>query len=56
MAFHFIPTTLLQDIFGAIVVLAIFSFVMFFVPEMDGYFLEHANFDPVNPLNTPDHM
>ena len=52
--FH--PYYTVKDIFGAVVFLAIFSFVMFFTPEMYGYFLEHANFDPANPLNTPEHI
>ncbi len=52
--FH--PYYTVKDILGAVVFLAIFSFVVFFIPEMNGYFLEHANFDPANPLNTPDHI
>jgi ubiquinol-cytochrome c reductase cytochrome b subunit len=30
--------------------------VVFFSPEMFGYFLEHANFEPADPLKTPDHI
>jgi hypothetical protein len=30
--------------------------VLFFAPEMGGHFLEHANFDPANPLQTPEHI
>ena len=30
--------------------------MVFFVPEMGGYFLEHANFDPANALQTPEHI
>jgi len=30
--------------------------VIFFAPEMGGYFLEHANFDPANSLQTPEHI
>ena len=52
--FH--PYYTVKDIFGAVVFLAIFSAVVFFWPEVNGYFLEHANFDPANPLNTPDHI
>ena len=29
---------------------------MFFAPEMGGYFLEHANFEPANNLKTPEHI
>jgi len=52
--FH--PYYTVKDILGSVVFLAIFAFVIFFMPEMNGYFLEHANFDPANALNTPDHI
>lgn len=52
--FH--PYYTVKDIFGATVFLAVFSIVVFFVPDMYGYFLEHANFDPANTLNTPEHI
>ncbi|MXY15262.1 MAG: cytochrome b [Proteobacteria bacterium] len=52
--FH--PYYTVKDIFGAVVFLAIFSVVVFFIPDMYGYFLEHANFDPANTLNTPEHI
>ena len=29
---------------------------MFFAPTMGGYFLEHANFEPANALQTPPHI
>jgi quinol-cytochrome oxidoreductase complex cytochrome b subunit len=38
------------------VFLAIFCFVMFFVPEMGGYGLEANNFVPADPLKTPQHI
>ena len=38
------------------VFLFVFSLVVFFFPEMGGYFLEYANFEPANPLKTPDHI
>jgi ubiquinol-cytochrome c reductase cytochrome b subunit len=34
----------------------LFAAVVFFAPEMGGYFLEHANFEPANPLKTPEHI
>ena len=40
----------------SIVFAALFAAVMFFAPEMGGYFLEHANFEPANPLQTPEHI
>jgi ubiquinol-cytochrome c reductase cytochrome b subunit len=45
-----------KDLVGFIVFAAIFSGVLFFAPEMGGYFLEHANFDPANSLQTPEHI
>ena len=33
-----------------------FSAVVFFAPDMGGYFLEHANFEPANTLATPEHI
>jgi ubiquinol-cytochrome c reductase cytochrome b subunit len=52
--FH--PYYTVKDAMGAVVFLAIFCFVMFFVPEMGGYFLEHNNFIPADPLKTPEHI
>ncbi|MGH8760217.1 MAG: cytochrome b, partial [Burkholderiales bacterium] len=34
----------------------VFSIIVFFAPEMGGYFLEHNNFVPADPLNTPTHI
>jgi ubiquinol-cytochrome c reductase cytochrome b subunit len=45
-----------HDIFGVSVFLMAFSAVVFFAPEMGGYFLEHNNFIPANPLQTPPHI
>ena len=39
-----------------IVFLILFSAVVFFAPDMGGYFLEHANFEPADPLRTPEHI
>lgn len=39
-----------------IVFLFVFCGVIFFFPEGGGYFLEHANFEPANPLKTPAHI
>jgi ubiquinol-cytochrome c reductase cytochrome b subunit len=52
--FH--PYYTVHDIFGVAVFLMIFSAVVFFAPEMHGYFLEHNNFIPANPLQTPPHI
>jgi len=52
--FH--PYYTVKDIVGAVVFLALFSVVVFFVPEMGGYFLEYNNYVPADPLKTPAHI
>lgn len=52
--FH--PYYTVKDLFGVMVFLLFFSVVIFFMPEMGGYFLEHPNFDPADPLKTPPHI
>lgn len=52
--FH--PYYTVKDIVGVSVFLAFFFAIVFFAPEMGGYFLEHANFEPANPLKTPEHI
>jgi ubiquinol-cytochrome c reductase cytochrome b subunit len=54
VAFH--PYHTSKDLVAIIIFLMIFSFVMFFAPEMGGYFLEHANFEPANLKSTPEHI
>ncbi|MEC7859674.1 MAG: cytochrome bc complex cytochrome b subunit [Pseudomonadota bacterium] len=54
VAFH--PYHTSKDLVAIIVFLMIFSAVMFFAPEMGGYFLEHANFEKANPMATPEHI
>ncbi len=54
VAFH--PYHTSKDLVAIIVFLMIFSAVIFFAPEMGGYFLEHANFEPANILATPEHI
>jgi len=45
-----------KDLVIILVFLIAFSGAVFFAPEMGGYFLEHANFDPANTLATPEHI
>ncbi len=45
-----------KDLVAIVVFLMVFCAVVFFAPEMGGYFLEHANFDPADPLVTPEHI
>ncbi len=52
--FH--PYYTVKDLVGVVVFLIFFSIVIFFMPEMGGYFLEHPNFDPADPLKTPPHI
>ena len=52
--FH--PYYTVKDLLGAVVFLIFFSIVIFFMPEMGGYFLEHPNFDPADPMKTPPHI
>ena len=54
IAFH--PYYTVKDFVGVGVFLILFCLVVFFAPEMGGYFLEHANFEPANPLQTPEHI
>ncbi len=54
IAFH--PYHTSKDLVVIIVFLMIFSAVVFFAPEMGGYFLEHANFEPANLTATPEHI
>ncbi len=49
--FH--PYYTVKDLFGAGVFLFIFFLIAFITPEVSGYFLERANFEPANPLQTP---
>jgi Cytochrome b subunit of the bc complex len=52
--FH--PYYTVKDIVGVVGFLMIFSAVLFFAPEMGGFFIEAPNFEPANPLKTPEHI
>ena len=52
--FH--PYYTVKDILGTVVFMAFFFAVVFFFPEMGGYFLEQPNYEPANSLKTPDHI
>lgn len=52
--FH--PYYTVKDIVGVVVFLMFFFAIVFFAPEMGGYFIEHANFEPADPLKTPEHI
>ena len=50
--FH--PYMTIPKIPAIIVFLGVFTAVMFFYPDGGGFFIEHANYEPANPLKTPD--
>ncbi len=50
--FH--PYYTVKDLFGVGVFLTLFCAVVFFVPTFNDLFLEKANFEPANPVSTPD--
>ncbi len=52
--FH--PYYTVHDIFMVSVFLMVFTAIVFFAPEMGGYFLEFNNFIPADPLKTPAHI
>ncbi len=52
--FH--PYYTVKDLVGIIIFLFIAAFVIFFWPDGGGYFLEHPNFEPADPLKTPPHI
>lgn len=54
IAFH--PYYTVHDLVGVTVFLFAFCGIIFFAPEMGGYFIEFANFEQANALKTPDHI
>jgi ubiquinol-cytochrome c reductase cytochrome b subunit len=50
------PYYSIKDTLGVVVLLIVFSVIMFFMPEMGGYFLEYNNFIPADSLKTPPHI
>lgn len=52
--FH--PYYSVKDTVAIVVFLMVFFAIVFFAPEMGGYFIEHANFIPADPLKTPEHI
>ncbi|MBC9252119.1 cytochrome B [Pseudomonas alcaligenes] len=54
IAFH--PYYTVKDIVGVVVFLFVFCAIIFFFPEMGGYFLEKPNFEQANAFKTPEHI
>ena len=52
--FH--PYYTVHDIHATVIFLFVFCAVVFFAPEMGGFFLEKPNFIEANPLVTPEHI
>lgn len=52
--FH--PYYTVHDLVGIVVFLFVFLTVVFMFPDGGGYFLEQPNFEPANPLKTPEHI
>jgi ubiquinol-cytochrome c reductase cytochrome b subunit len=52
--FH--PYYTVKDLYVAGIFITIFAWIVFYSPEMGGLFLEHPNFDPADPMKTPEHI
>jgi ubiquinol-cytochrome c reductase cytochrome b subunit len=52
--FH--PYYTVKDMVGVGVFLVLFALVVFFKPTFGGLFLETPNFEPANPISTPEHI
>jgi ubiquinol-cytochrome c reductase cytochrome b subunit len=52
--FH--PYYTVKDTFGVGFFLILAAFIIFFIPEVGGWFLEHDNFTEANRLVTPEHI
>ncbi|MGM0449189.1 MAG: cytochrome b [Pseudomonadota bacterium] len=52
--FH--PYYTVHDLVPIAVFLAVFAIIVFYFPEMGGYFIEKPNFQEADPLQTPDHI
>jgi len=52
--FH--PYYTVKDIVGVGFFLTLFAIVVFFAPTFGGLFMEKPNFEPANPMSTPEHI
>ncbi|WP_017444288.1 cytochrome b [Gayadomonas joobiniege] len=52
----FFPHIVLKDLVAFTLFCAACAYVIFFNPAMGGLFLEPPNFEPANPLKTPEHI
>ena len=52
--FH--PYYTVHDFMATVAFLILFCAIVFFAPEMFGYFIEKPNFEEADPLKTPEHI
>src|SRR5262244_2578199 len=52
--FH--PYYTVKDVVGVGVFFVLFTIIVFFAPTLGGLFLESPNFEPANPMSTPEHI
>lgn len=52
----FFPYIVVKDMVAFVGFMFIFAAVLFYAPEMGGYFIEAPNFEPANPMKTPEHI
>jgi ubiquinol-cytochrome c reductase cytochrome b subunit len=52
----FFPYMVVKDVVAVVLFLIVFCAVVFFAPDVGGYFLEANNFIPANPMQTPAHI
>src|SRR5690349_12613365 len=52
--FH--PYYTVKDFVGIAVLLVLLAITVFFVPTLGGLFLEAPNWEPANPMSTPEHI
>ena len=52
----FYPYDITHDVYALGVFLIFFCAIVFFFPGGGGYILETVNFEPANPLSTPEHI
>ncbi len=52
----FWPYLVVKDLFAIGIFLVVFCLIIFFFPEGGGYFIEKPNYEPANPLKTPEHI
>ena len=52
----FFPYLVIKDLVAVGIFLVVFCLIIFFFPEGGGYFIEKPNYEPANPLKTPEHI